>query len=620
MKNSKLIYVSFLVLILSFQSPASNLTDESYKYSIDLNNVRDSKLPVTLIPPETNKNDVIFHFPAIVPGMYHISDFGRFVTEVQAFDKNGNELAVIRLDSNSWRIKGGNISRITYYVEDSWNTSNPNNRIFQPAGLNLEENKNYVVNPSCLFGYLDELKNKKFDITIRKPENFYGSTALVPVFSDKKTDKYELDSYYDLTDSPIMYDLPDTSVIKVGETTVLISVYSPNKKVNSKFLAQNLKDILYGQLKYLGGKLPVKKYAYIVYFATQDELGTGVFGALEHNNSSMYFIPENDEAQIRQLVINFAAHEFFHIITPLNIHSQEIQNFNYETPKMSQHLWLYEGVTEYSAMIFQVKEGLVSRKDFLKTVKEKLNYMDRLNDTIPFTELSKTVLNRSLYEYINVYYKGALIGLCLDLKLRDLSNGSFGIRDMMNELSKRYGKNKAFNDDELFDVITSFTYPEIRAFFKSYVEGSDPLPLKEYLNYAGIDYDKVKATKDFSFGQVAFSGTFNNKYIEVVDVSKTDEIGKEMGYEKGDQIKKINGIEAPILKFRETVTAVLTNAKEGDTLSVVVIRKDKNGNEKDVTLKTLMRKVDVNKYHVLNIKENADEKQLKVRDSWLGEN
>jgi predicted metalloprotease with PDZ domain len=45
-------------------------------------------------------------------------------------------------------------------------------------------------------------------------------------------------------------------------------------------------------------------------------------------------------------------HEFFHIVTPLSIHSKEIQDFDYND-KMSEHLWMYEGVTEYFANLFK---------------------------------------------------------------------------------------------------------------------------------------------------------------------------------------------------------------------------------------------------------------------------
>ena len=30
-------------------------------------------------------------------------------------------------------------------------------------------------------------------------------------------------------------------------------------------------------------------------------------------------------------------------------HSEEIGNFDFQKPKMSRHLWLYEGLTEYAA-------------------------------------------------------------------------------------------------------------------------------------------------------------------------------------------------------------------------------------------------------------------------------
>ena len=74
--------------------------------------------------------------------------------------------------------------------------------------------------------------------------------------------------------------------------------------------------------------------------------------------SSMYYTPEMDTASLKTTMDNFTTHEFFHVITPLSIHSEEIGNFDFNNPKMSEHLWLYEGVTEYSAGIMQVKEGL----------------------------------------------------------------------------------------------------------------------------------------------------------------------------------------------------------------------------------------------------------------------
>jgi predicted metalloprotease with PDZ domain len=62
-------------------------------------------------------------------------------------------------------------------------------------------------------------------------------------------------------------------------------------------------------------------------------------------------------------MMDVVSHEFFHIVTPLSIHSKEIQDF-YNDPKMSEHLWMYEGVTEYFANLFQINQGLITEEDF----------------------------------------------------------------------------------------------------------------------------------------------------------------------------------------------------------------------------------------------------------------
>ncbi|MFI5144382.1 MAG: peptidase M61 [Ignavibacteria bacterium] len=619
MKTIRVISFLFIVFLFSMQIFATGAGND-YKYSIDLNTVTGNKIQVTLIPPDINQDEIIFRFPGMVPGTYHIFDFGRYVSDFRVYDKIGKEISATRIDSNSWKISGKNISKITYYVEGSWSTKNPNNKIFEPAGMNLQPQTNFVLNGQCLFGYFEGMTDEEIDLTVKKPEGFYGSTAMIPVFSSGKEDKFSVKSYFEITDSPIMYDIPDTTVIKLGETKVLVSVFSPNHKLNSKLLAGSLKNMLEGQQKYLGGKLPVSKYAYLYYFVPQEMKSSGSFGALEHNNSSLYFLPEMDESDMKEMVLNTAAHEFFHVITPLSIHSEEIQNFDFDNPKMSEHLWLYEGVTEYTAMICEVKEGLITGDKFLDRVKEKIINSQVYNDTLPFTVMSKEVLDKYLNQYENVYEKGALIGMCLDIKLRNLSDGKFGIRDMMNELALRYGKDKAFKDDELFGIITSFTYPEINDFFKLYVEGNKHLPYDSILSLAGVDYSKKATVKEFTLGRIGIAGRQGDQFIEVIGTDNANDFGKEMGYKKGDKIEKINGLDAHYEKFKEVLNSVYKKSKIGDIMTMVVLRKDENGEEKEVTLKAKMYKVDVQEDNYVSFNDDANEHQVLVRDSWLGEN
>ena len=83
MKNS---VTSFLLFtFFSLQATAQ----DKYVYKVDLTQVTDDKLAVQLTVPRINKSTIVFHFPKIIPGTYRISDYGKFISEVQAMDKSG---------------------------------------------------------------------------------------------------------------------------------------------------------------------------------------------------------------------------------------------------------------------------------------------------------------------------------------------------------------------------------------------------------------------------------------------------------------------------------------------------------------------------------------------------
>ena len=75
---------------------------------------------------------------------------------------------------------------------------------------------------------------------------------------------------------------------------------------------------------------------------------------------------------VGQRVTDIAAHEFFHIVTPLNIHSEIIEHFNFVTPVPSRHLWLYEGTTEWAAHAMQLRAGLKTPEAYLQTQIRKM--------------------------------------------------------------------------------------------------------------------------------------------------------------------------------------------------------------------------------------------------------
>ena len=321
-------------------------------------------------------------------------------------------------------------------------------------------------------------------------------------------------------------------------------------------------------------------------------------------------------ASISQTVKDVAAHEFFHIVTPLNIHSEEIHNFNYIEPEMSQHLWLYEGVTEYSSHHVQVKYGLYGMEDFLTQMRSKMNQQDQYAVDIPYTEFSEKILEPENEErYGDVYSGGALIAMCLDLTIIESTNGEKDLQGLLRELSKEYGPMKAFKDEELFDKIESLTTPEVGSFLRTHVGGTEKLPYKEILNWAGISYSGESDEKVITAGK--FTPALNeDEEIYVADVSNMNKFGQDLGFEEGDVLLAWNGSPLTLETFSTTIQEFYATAEENDKVEVLV-RREVKGKTKEKKLKAKAMLVTSSQKHSLTLMENPTDDQLKVREAWL---
>jgi predicted metalloprotease with PDZ domain len=334
-------------------------------------------------------------------------------------------------------------------------------------------------------------------------------------------------------------------------------------------------------------------------------------------------MPEATIEEMKQQMRDFVAHEFFHIVTPLTIHSEEIHNFDFNDPKMSKHLWLYEGVTEYFAGNVQVKYGLISPEEYLNVLRQKMFTASQFLDTVPFTEISKFTLDPYKDQYYNVYQKGALIGMCLDIKLRKLSDGKYGMQNLVVDLGKKFGKSKAFQDDQLFSEITALTYPEIGEFLKRYVGGSETLPLQDIFSLVGVKYAPELITKELSLGLEVAALTLapvNQKpRIAIANIEALNDQGKALGFQNGDIPVKLNGEDFP--DYSEELQSFLTrqqhSLKEGNMLSYVVLRKNEAGEEKNVELKAVLKKIEYTNRFVIAFDDNATPEQLATRKAWL---
>lgn len=600
------------------QKPAANL----YQFSVDLTKVTNDELAITLIPPRLKADKAVYRMPKVTPGTYSISSFGRFVNGFKALDASGAELPVKKLDDNNWEISSAKkLAKITYTVDDTWDTEISENFIFEPSGVSFERDSAFVINSCGLFGYFDDNKKSTYRIEITKPASFYGATSLVPVKSTATVDTWQTSSYFDLVDAPMLYSRPDTTILNIGGAQVLFATYTPSGKKWSKDISKEVEKVLLAAKDYLGGKLPVKKYAVLTYLSPTG-FKSGSAGALEHCYSTFVALPEGTLEQIAGGLRDVVSHEFFHVVTPLSIHAEQIGNFDYADPKMSEHLWLYEGVTEYNSHISQVRSGVKTEQEFLDEMLSKMRSNDGFGgDSVSFTLFSRRVLEPDYQRYYgNVYAKGALIGMGLDIQLRKWSKGKYGVNTLLADLSKTYGKNKSFKDGELFAQITKLTNPSIGEYLRRHVAGKEPLPYSEWLSWAGIEY--VAKTSDFQYTTGLVRGTAapnpeTGRFAATNLEQLGNDITRELGLQDGDVLLKFNGEDMTVQSYVAARTKFLATAKDGDPIEWVVSRKSAEGKDEELVFKTTAKKVEFVRRHQAKINPSPTPEQAALRKAWL---
>jgi predicted metalloprotease with PDZ domain len=627
--NTKPLAALFVGLLLagcsatktSVNDLATNLPIET---AINLTKVTNDKAPVTINPGRFTTETVTYYLPKVVQGTYSVSNFGKYIADFKAYDYKGNEMPTTKTDLNTWVIKNAKqLDKITYWVNDTFDQEKEGGigkeEPFSPAGTNIEPS-NYVLNLHGFIGYFDSLKNNQYKLDVTAPVDFVRSSALQNLGTKTSDDgtaittSYFAPRYFDITDNPMMYGDLDVEEFQVGDIKIVLSVYSPNKMHSAASLKETVFKMMQAQKNFLGDINTTPRYDIFLYLSDEKEGSPKGMGALEHNTSTVVVLPESmDDDALAESMVDVVSHEFFHIVTPLSVHSEDVHYFDYNNPTFSKHLWMYEGVTEYFANLFQVDQGLIDESEFYNNMMEKIQRSKTMDDAMSFTIMSENVIKEPYKsQYLNVYQKGALIGMCIDIIMREESNGQRGILSLMKELSNKYGKNKPFEDDKLIDDIASMTYPSVHDFLTTHVVGDIPINYNEFLNKVGLEIGKGKVETNYiqNAGELIIGGDGQKGTIFFTELVKDNSFWNDQGVQPGDVIKTINGTTVSIQNANQVLQEVYM-WKPGKDIEVLL---DRNG--KEVIIKTKTTPSYTMGEGILE-QPNATEAQKNIREAWL---
>jgi predicted metalloprotease with PDZ domain len=567
---------------------------QHYSFKINLNDCKKDKIAVELICPSSEKDTVYYHFPMTVPGTYDILNYGNYISEFKAFDKNQKALKFQKTSTNTYKIIGAKqLSTITYKVRDSWDSKEKKHKIFEPAGTGFETGEYFYINNGGLFGFFNDRLLLPYHLEFQKPTKMIGYSSMSCLSKDSDKQIFEASDYHQLIDNPILFTTQKEERMKVANADIIVSSYYKQNDSSAYFIKTKLDSSLIAINQFVGGKLPIDNYNFLNYVADFQKIGKillsgrirlyqypkimralngHAFGALEHGNSSSYYLPDFGQNSYRGMVNETAIHEFMHIYAPLSLHSVLIGNFDYVNPKMSKHLWLYEGVTEYFANIISMQGKLTSpettiKQNFLGKIVSSASYPD----SIPFTVMSENVFYKPYKQYYGqVYERGAVMAMLLDFEIMKLTAGEKTLKTVIFELTNTYGKNKSFEETEIIPAFIKCVDPKLQEFFDKYVQGKTPLDIEGGFKTIGVSYQKEKSGL-LPIGVLSkengITANYNirvNNTVAVLKAKKDNPIGLLVG-------DKVDLDEVKTCFKKENGEFV----NDGDTVNITVIRNDK---------------------------------------------
>ena len=626
-----LISVVFFTLILSMaiatEGPAR------YDYRIDLNTIEKHRFQVELLCEDFSQDTLVYHFPWIIPGTYQEANYGKFIHKLKAYDQDGQAIKVKKQGKNTFIITPAvNIRSIKYWVSATWDSKNPWT-IWPMAGTGIIEDRVFAINAGGVFGYFHGQEAQPVDMYYIYPDHLYAMTVLEQNLKSPGEVSISALDYHELIDSPILFGKPDTTSFRVHDTAVLVGfAHETDDAELSESITASLEPSMAAISSYIDS-LPAEEYAYLVYYANEYGLGKildnprfiilkGIAylikngipmgGALEHNKSSFYYLPDPGPGYteaISEIIEDIAIHEFMHILTPLNLRTQHIQNWDYTEPVMSKHLWLYEGVTEYMSLIIQANGGVLTPKDFIvNRMKRKIRSGERFpHEKMSFAEMSIGVLEKPYKkQYNQVYQRGAVLGMLLDIEIIRLTEGRKRLIDVMYELINDYGPEHPMDEEKVFDLFTEKVHPDLRGFFRKYIEGRDALPYAEILEHVGVIYETDETVSLPRHPVTDTGGKYTNinmgGKLHIKKVSKKHKIGLQAG----DKVDVDLYLDTYFDDFGDPLPEGLP------------VRFDVERDSSSVTLLDTVRYKEDEVSHQLRIMKEMTSVQSKYFNIWLG--
>ncbi|MDK2125640.1 M61 family metallopeptidase [Parachitinimonas caeni] len=570
-----------------------------------------------------------FTLPVWIPGSYLVREFARNIVSIRA-ESAGQVVALTKLDKQRWQaapVKGELTLIYTVYAFD-----------LSVRSAYLDSQRGFF-NGTSVFLAVEGKTDRPCEVEMVGPSaaryaNWKVATSLPEAGAARYGfGTYRAKDYDDLTDHPV--ELGDFTLATFEACGVPHDiVFAGRHNADMDRLCTDFKKICEYQIRLFGEPAPFDRYVFMTVV-----LGDG-YGGLEHRASTALVcsrdsLPAAGETDIKtnyRQFLGLVSHEYFHSWNVKRIKPASYAPYNLSQENYTRLLWAFEGLTSYYDDLTLVRTGLIDAASYLELLSQTItgvlrtpgrlvqNLEDSSFDTwIKYYRQDENSPNSG----VSYYTKGAMVGLALDLTIRQKTQGAKSLDDVMQLLWQRYGRDfyegggKGVGETEWETVAEEATGLDLKGFFNHALRSTEDLPLPELLASAGVKWqlrapqsgtdrggwlDKPKAG-GVTIGAKLGSDSGLVKLTHIFNGGPAE----EAGLAANDVLVAIDGLKAS----QANLDAALAKAKVGDKLDILAFRRD----ELIATRLTLQVSTD----NTVGLAcDDSDADKIARRRAWIG--
>jgi predicted metalloprotease with PDZ domain len=409
--------------------------------------------------------------------LYQVRDFSQHVNWVRAKGRSGNALTVRKLDKTTWQVERANDGAVVEYeiLAD------------EPGPYGAEVNTSHAfLNLAEILMYSPTSRSSTIQLQfVNAPMGWKYATAL-----PSAGDSFEAENYDRLVDSPVEAGTFQESDFDEGGGHYRVVVDADQSDYDLQKIVSDVRKIVAAATSWMQDR-PFQTYLFLYHFPR----GPGG-GGMEHAYSAAIDVSAQTLRENFQALNDVSAHEFFHLWNVKRIRPQSLEPIDYTKENYTRALWFSEGVTSTVEDIILLRAGLQDERRYLQRLGEQISELERrpahLTQSAEESSLDAWLEKYAYYRQpersISYYNKGELLGLTLDLSVRDASHGAASLRNVFQWMNQNFARQGRFFPDSagVREAAEAGCHADLSAFFQKYVAGVEEIPWDDFFRSVGL--------------------------------------------------------------------------------------------------------------------------------------